>query len=272
MTIRYLVAGLDAMRAAGDGEFRARFRVPAGVGERLAVRFEAAGAGEPRFAPLAFELLDWEGRVWETTDLYLSLQRHSGVVQAYLAWDEEGAERDPNGLAEYRIQPFILPGSPVVIPEGGGLFERGFAWSDAATPAWIRMAALCRNGDPFVFRTYHAGFNEVGYAYCDRCSRAAIWAFSDETLGPLAASLPGPDFDMPGRDDAAEAAYRAAVAELDRALAEHPCRCEGTFRYHNPFRCPVDGAVYVDLSDARRRAGEYYWLESPDRPAIELTA
>lgn len=257
MTVHLLVEGRLAVAAPAEGDFQATLMVPDHVGAELIVTLGTSGPNVAR----EFRLVRWTGEAWAGRELICTVSRHGAAVQPYVAWPEIGPEHDPEGRAEYRLQPFMLGQ-----PEGGagqGVFERGFCWSGRVTPGWVFMAARCSAGDPFCFRTYHAGFSELGYAYCERDSAVGTWNVHDE---PPAATEAFGEW----RATKDLSAFARGVSEIDSRLQGQPCSCGGSFAYLNPLRCPTDGSVYVDLADPRRRMDEYYFIQLHNRPMVKL--
>jgi hypothetical protein len=243
--------------APGDGEFGGTAVVPDQVGTELRVTLrttEPDGARE-------YRLVHWGGERWAGHELSCQVLRRGAAVQPFVAWKESGSDHDSDGMAEYRLQPFMLGQDDR--SDGQGVFERGFCWSGHVTPGWIRMAAICAAGDSFCFRTYHAGFSDLGYAYCDRDSAVGTWDANDQPSAVTSAF-------REWRSSGEPAAFETGVTELDRRLTGQPCPCGGSFAVLNPLRCPTDGSVYVDMSDPRRRLDEYYFIQLHGRPIVEL--
>ena len=256
MTVVLDVEGREAVVAPRDGRFRGSATLDQ---ERKELRVTLRSADHR--VERQYRLLRWDDGPWEPAELLCEVSRSGAAVQAYVAWPERGPHRDPAGLAEYRLQPVLLEHEPGDI--GQGVFERGFCWPGVVTPGWVAMAAICSNGDPFCFRTYHAGFSDLGYAYCDRDSAVGTWPTGDE---PPAAQ----EAFAAWRATGDPAHFAAGADAIDRWLANDRCPCGGGFAYRNPLRCPTDGTGYVDLADPRRRTEEYYFIQLHGRPIVPL--
>ena len=76
---------------------------------------------------------------------------------------------------------------------------------------------------PLRFEKVHTGFNDTGYAYCDRDGSLLVW----DTFDPTYTALVGERHPW--------ALDRNAEEQVERAL--EACPCGGRFGLHNPPLC-----------------------------------
>lgn len=104
---------------------------------------------------------------------------------------------------------------------------------------------------------YHAGFSNVGFAYCDTCGRTLEFGSHDETFRSIVGAQ------HPWGISAEE---RLRVEERMR-----PCPCGGKFKFDAPPRCPIckasiarlvpDKIHYIVISESfDAEAGDLVWL------------
>jgi len=154
---------------------------------------------------------------------------------------ESFASRDGLGI---RLQPFVLPeggGEPARM-RGQGLFARGFHFPGLITPGNVSHLCLCDAcGGTFRLQSFHAGFMDVAYFYCDRAPHtltASGW--------------------LPDAPPALGTADPEGVRRFEAGLP--PCaECGGRFAYLNPLRCPLCLEPYIDFPrHPEIRGNEYY--------------
>jgi len=143
-----------------------------------------------------------------------------------------------------RLQPFYLPessGDPAELI-GRSLFFRGFHFPGRITPGNVSHVAICdRCRRSFRFQSFHAGFSNLVYFYCETGTHTLVASSYAEGAPQLLAET-APD---------AVAAFEAKLPACDR--------CETRFLYLNPFRCPHCRAPYVDFQRyPSQRPHEYY--------------
>lgn len=142
-----------------------------------------------------------------------------------------------------RFQPFFLADARVKNEElhGLGLFARGLHFNGTVTRGNVLLSCECDHcRKPFLIRSYHAGFNNVGYFYSGSGKHTLF--VSNEVPGcPAALSTPDP----------------APLAALEASLPKAP---DGSpYRFMNPFRCPHCSKPYIDFeAHPEERPSEYY--------------
>lgn len=143
-----------------------------------------------------------------------------------------------------RLQPFYLPeceGDPSELI-GRGLFFRGLHFSGVVTPgnvSHIAICDMCRRS--FRFQSFHAGFSNLMYFYCESGIHTLVVSSDAEGAPQLLT-------------DSSHQLIKAFEAKLP------PCeRCGKHFGYFNSFRCPRCSAPYIDFQRyPSQRSGEYY--------------
>jgi hypothetical protein len=164
-----------------------------------------------------------------------------------LLWDSEQMPADAfaKGSAKgIRFQPFYLPESPVDPAElvGRGLFFRGFHFSGTITPGNVSLLCICDScRKSFRAQSFHAGFGNNCYFYCDKGPHTLIASSYLPDAPPVLGKV---DLEMVRR------------FESKLPLCE---KCGGEFRYYNSFRCPHCLAPYIDFKRyPHDREVEYY--------------
>jgi hypothetical protein len=99
----------------------------------------------------------------------------------------------------------------------------------------------CRKPLP-VKGVYHAGFNDVGFFYCDKDQTVLTFSAYDETYKEL----------IPNKKPWAPYAGGNLTLQEQRLVEKHlrPCPCGGRFRFHNKPRCPSCGKSIATLVDS----------------------
>lgn len=147
-------------------------------------------------------------------------------------------------LPGVRFQPFFLPGSGVETAQfvGRGLFERGLHFSGFVTPGNVSIICLCDVcSRSFHLQSFHAGFSECVYFYCDSGIHTLIASGRLPDAPPLLACA----------DDDSLLRFESALPTCSE--------CGGHFRYYNPLRCPYCTAPYIDFARyPLERVREYY--------------
>lgn len=161
-----------------------------------------------------------------------------------------------------RLQPFYLPECEGDAAEliGRGLFFRGFHFSGVVTPGNVSHVAICDQcRRSFRFQSFHAGFSNLVYFYCESGTHTLVASSYAEGAPQLLAEN-SPDL----------------VERFEAKLP--PCdRCGKRFRYYNSFRCPHCAAAYIDFQrHPLERAGEYYgnhmYRQDPQELSLPLAA
>jgi hypothetical protein len=142
-----------------------------------------------------------------------------------------------------RFQPFFIKRKGVKVPElkGKGLFARGLHYNGVTTPGNVILSGVCDECEKsFLFRSFHAGFSELGYFYSGS-GKHTLTVSAMEPGAPAALSEPDPEL----------------LANLERRLPSAPDMTK--FSYLNPFRCPHCQAAYIDFEKHPEiRSSEYY--------------
>jgi hypothetical protein len=159
--------------------------------------------------------------------------------------EQEPADAFAKGKASgIRFQPFYLPeckSDPAELT-GRGLFFRGFHFPGFVTPGNVSLLCVCDFcRKSFRVQSFHAGFSDLTYFYCDRGPHTLVASSYLPDAPPLLVK-----------------ADSESVRRFESRLP--PCaRCGGAFRYYNPFLCPHCLAPYIDFKrHPDMREMEYY--------------
>ena len=200
---------------------------------------------------------DWSGEGLQGRDFNLSVEIDAEfVVRPVLSLPVNDDGTGEPGELHFLLERCKLPVEGLVIPPtGGGLFERWMADPGRVNPATVRYSVQCEICDEsFTFRSYHTGFLEVEYFYCDKSSQPLIISVNDSML---AFKRPGAG-SQPDELTPAEIAYaRKRIEALEEKLPKSDY--DGTFRWLAPFRCPYCSTPFIDFrNNLFRKAWEYY--------------
>lgn len=181
--------------------------------------------------------------------VYFSIRVHpTFAVQAdCVVLEEPGEIRQAFARGEakgIRFQPLYLPECTSAPAEliGRGLFFRGFHFPGTVTPGNVSHVAICDQcRKSFRFQSFHAGFANLVYLYCETGTHTLVASNTVEDAPPLLAPA----------EPASLARFEARLPACDR--------CGKGFRYVSSFRCPGCGAPYIDFQRyPEQRQGEYY--------------
>lgn len=222
----------------------------------------------------ALELCDQAGRIWGRPftllvdgellvedDQVLSavILHESGflLLDCIVEEREEGYRFDPTSL-----EPKPTQGRPN-LDAGLSLFERGFAQPGTITPGNIRMITLCGGcSEEFKFRTYHAGFSDIFYYYCDSCPNVVSVSHNEDLVYEKMKKI-NKVITPPARYDDFTTDEVAENVDLHNEITSllRPCPCGGSFALFNPPTCPHCGTPYIDFrEDIFRKINEYYLM------------
>jgi len=186
-----------------------------------------------------------EGCSW----IHLSVRVHEGYAcQADClinsSRDIDGSAFQKGEVKGIRFQPFYLPECATDPKElvGQGLFYRGLHFSGIVTPGNVSVSCLCDYcRKSFRLQSFHAGFGNNAYFYCDRGPHTlVISSYLEGAPSPL--SHPEP------------AKLTALESRLPRCEV-----CGGSFSYLNPLLCPHCNEPFIDFKKHPDiRDNEYY--------------
>ena len=211
--------------------------------------------GDRQFKKVMVE--DWGDESLEGREYNLLVEVDEDfVVRPVLSLPVSDDGTGEEGELHFLLEPIKIPIEGRAMPtSGGSLFERGLAEVGRVNPDTVRYSVQCEScSKTFTFRSYHTGFLEVEYCYCDKSSQPLFIPAGDPLLDfkrPDVASQP----DEFTPSEIAHARRRYELLEGKLPDSDY----EGHFRWLAPFRCPHCSAPLIDFrNNLFRKAWEYY--------------
>jgi len=185
--------------------------------------------------------LSIDGDLWALFAIWIN-PNHTAQAECVLTIDENLINRKSGNQKKVRLEPFYLSDYAGDLNQhiGKGLFARGLNFKGHVTPYDVSLLSLCDFcKKTFRIQSFHSGFNNLLYFYCNSCTNTLVADTSIEKK----------IIDKSKKDK---------MAIIDSTLPT--CKkCGGSFRYFNPFLCPHCKKPYIDfIKYPEEREVEYY--------------